>query len=153
SDMARLLALLASPRTWLAAAISLVLCPPALHALMVARLSLAEVTQQAARIVHATVSGVRSGRDDTGLPATWITLTVVQTLKGPEAAQLMIKQYGVDAPLSDGTVTRLSGMPQYRVGEEIVLFLRADSREGFTSPVGLTQGAYRVQRSDGKASV
>jgi hypothetical protein len=118
------------------------------RAAMVERMSLEEVAHEAARIVHATVVEVRSGRDESGLPATWITLAVVRTLKGPHTPQLTIKQYGVAEPLPDGTITRVAGLPRYRVGEEVVLFLRADSARGFTSPVGFSQGAYRVSRTD-----
>ncbi len=122
-------------------------------AAMVAPLRLADVTHEAAYVVHATVLAVRSGRDQSGLPATWITLAVTRTLKGPHRAQLTIKQYGVASPLPDGTITRVDGLPRYRVGEEMVLFLRGTSRRGFTSPVGFAQGAYRVRRNNGRALV
>jgi hypothetical protein len=36
-------------------------------------------------------------------------------------------------------------MPQYQIGEESVIFLSAESRLGFTSPVGLQQGQFRVE--------
>jgi len=45
------------------------------------------------------------------------------------------------------------GLPRYAVGDEIVVFLRGESRRGFTSPVGLAQGVYRVERRGGHASV
>jgi hypothetical protein len=123
------------------------------RAATVQRMSLGEVTHEAARIVHATVTAVHSGRDESGLPATWITLSVIRVLKGPPVAQLTIKQYGVAEPLPDGTITRVAGLPRYRVGEEVVLFLHADSRRGFTSPVGFSQGAYRVRRAGVDARV
>jgi hypothetical protein len=126
-------------------ALTLALTAPA-RATMVVPVSLARVTDLAARIVQATVLEVRSGRDDAGLPATWITLAVTRTLKGPHSDRITIKQIGVAAPLPDGTITRIAGMPQYRAGEEVVLFLHGDSRRGFTSPVGLGQGTYRVSR-------
>jgi hypothetical protein len=122
-------------------------------ATMAQRLSLADVTREAARIVHGTVDAVRSGRDASGLPATWITLTVAHTLKGPAVSSLTIKQYGVAAPLPDGTITRVAGLPHYRAGDEVVLFLRGESGRGFTSPVGLLQGAYRVDRGPAGALV
>jgi hypothetical protein len=137
-----------------AGAISLLLATAgAVRAAVVARLSLAAVTQEAAHIIQGTVLDVRSGRDESGLPSTWITLAVTRTLKGAHSAQLTIKQYGVAAPLPDGTITRVSGLPRYHAGEEVVLFLRGTSRRGFTSPVGFAQGAYRVQRSGGRALV
>jgi len=120
---------------------------------MVVPLSLARVTGLAARIVQATVLEVRSGRDESGLPATWITLAVARTLKGPHNQRITIKQFGVATPLPDGTITRIAGMPQYRAGQEVVLFLHGESRRGFTSPVGLGQGAYRVSHGAAGAQV
>jgi hypothetical protein len=122
-------------------------------AVIAQRMSLNEVTHEAARIVYATVSTVRAGRDASGLPATWITLTVARTLKGPATSSLTIKQYGVAAPLPDGTITRMAGVPHYRAGDEVILFLRGESGRGFTSPVGFLQGAYRVDRGPSGARV
>jgi hypothetical protein len=120
---------------------------------MVERMALDQVAREAARIVHATVTAVRSDRDASGLPATWITLDVARTLKGTASDTLTIKQYGVLQPLADGTIARIGGLPRYAVGEEVVLFLRGNSRLGFTSPVGLGQGVYRVRRVAGRPMV
>jgi len=117
------------------------------HATTVRRLTLDETVQRADRIVHATVTEMHSGRDDAGLPATWITLQIAETLKGAQRKQLTIKQYGVAEPLADGSVARIAGLPRYAPGDEVVLFLHPDSRRGFTSPVGLGQGCYRINRT------
>src|SRR5437867_1673906 len=114
---------------------------------------LGQVAREAARIVHGTVVDVRSGPDEGGLAATWVTVAVARAVKGAVGTQLVFKQYGVSEPLDDGTVARVAGLPRYVVGEEIVLFLRADSRSGFTSPVGFGQGTYRVERRGGRAVV
>jgi len=143
--------------------------PPRLHRLAVAallaaaaapagattvlRMPLARVADEAARIVHAEVVDVRSGRDAHGMPATWVTLSVARTLKGGRARRVVFKQYGVAAPLPDGTVARVAGLPRWQPGDEAVVFLRPQSRRGFTSPVGLGQGVYRVRRSGGRARV
>ncbi len=113
-------------------------------ATMVARLPLDQVARKADRIVHATVADVRAGRDDAGLPATWITLDVRRSIKGRAGSRFVIKQYGTSTPLADGTITRVTNLPRFAAGDEVVLFLRPDSRLGFTSPVGFAQGAYRV---------
>ena len=120
---------------------------------MVQPMSLERVAQEAGRIVHGTVVEVRSDRDESGLPATWVTLAVARTLKGPHNARLTIKQVGVAEPLPDGTITRVAGLPRYRVGDEVVIFLHAESRRGFTSPVGLWQGAYRVSHANVRPQV
>lgn len=104
-----------------------------------------ELVDRAARIVHGTVRSVDPGRDAEGIPATWITLDVGETLKGPVATTLTYKQVGVPEPLPDGTLLRLPGLPRYRVGDEVVVFLHGESRRGFTSPVGLGQGLFRAE--------
>jgi hypothetical protein len=140
-------------RITIGAALLVVTTVTTVPATMVRRMSLAEVTHEAARIVHATVRQVRVGRDQSGLPATWVTLDVTRILKGDGRGQLTIKQYGVATPLPDGTITRVAGLPRYRVGEEVVLFLSGTSSRGFTSPVGFAQGAYRVSRPGGAPRV
>jgi hypothetical protein len=119
----------------------------------VPRLSLDRIAHDADRIVYGTVTDVRSGRDEAGLPATWVTLSVVRALKGPVGRELTLKQFGVDTPLPDGTAASIPGLPRYVVGEQVVLFLHADSRRGFTSPIGLGQGTYRVRHRGGRAVV
>jgi hypothetical protein len=48
-------------------------------------------------------------------------------------------------------VKGIPGIPTYRSGEEILLFLHADSRIGLTSPVGLSQGVFHWEEAgDGK---
>ena len=76
-----------------------------------------------------------------------------RTLKGSVARQLTIKQFGTAAPLGDGSLARIPGLPRYTVGEEVVLFLRGDSARGFTSPVGLGQGVYRVVHRGARRAV
>jgi hypothetical protein len=127
--------------------------PPAHAATMVKPMTLEEVTAESQHVVHAVVTSVTSGRDESGVPSTWTTFAVAETLKGDDAPTFTIKQFGVATPLSDGTVARLAGLPSYEVGEEVVVFLRDPSRRGFTSPVGLGQGIYRVKRHGTKPEV
>ncbi len=45
-------------------------------------------------------------------------------------------------------------MPGYRKGQKLLLFLHGDSRLGLTSPVGFTQGVFRmIQDRDGLKAV
>ncbi len=135
-------------------ALAAILAAPSAYATtLVKPMTLDEVTAEAKHVVHAVVTSVTSGRDEDGVPATWTTFEVAETLKGEDAPSFTIKQYGVATPLADGTVARLAGLPSYEVGEEVVLFLRGASRRGFTSPVGLGQGTYRVKRHGPKPEV
>jgi len=138
---------------WLSIVILFTLVSAAPATMMVKRLSVGELTAEAKRIVHGRVTDVQSGRDEFGAPATWVTIAVSRALKGQVSGQLTIKQFGADEPLPDGAIFVVAGLPRYALGEEIVLFLRGDSGRGFTSPVGLGQGVYRVTRAGGEAFV
>jgi len=113
--------------------------------MLLQRMSLESVTAEAGRIVHGTVTDVRSGRDERGIPATWVTLDVARTVKGSRVTHLTMKQFGTMEPLADGAIGSVPGLPRYRSGEEVVIFLRTESAHGFTSPVGLQDGVYRVR--------
>src|SRR5690349_194699 len=98
------------------------------------RMSLDAVTAEAGRIVHGTVVDVRSARDERGIPATWVTLDVARTVKGARVTQLTLKQLGTATPIADGSIGTTAGLPRYRTGDDLVLFLRTESAHGFTSP-------------------
>ena len=144
--MSRLITILALAASCIAAA------APAQGTMLLRHLSLEAVTAEAGHIVHGTVVDVRSGRDERGIPATWITLDVARTVKGRRASQLTVKQFGAIEPLGDGAIGGVPGLPRYRAGEDVVLFLRSESAHGFTSPVGFDDGVYRV-RTDAARSV
>lgn len=112
-------------------------------------LDLEALTNAADRVFMGRVVAIRTGRDGHGLPVTWTTFTVDEALKGTVPSTIEIKQIGVDAPLADGAIYRIPALPRYRVGDEVILFLHPDSREGFTSPVGLGQGRFRIRREHG----
>jgi hypothetical protein len=117
--------------------------------MMLRPITLAELARQATTIVHGTVEDVSAGRDARGAPATWVTLAVKRAVKGGQGDRLTFKQFGSADPFPDGTIARIPGLPSYRVGDEVVLFLDAESSAGFTSPLGMGQGLYRVQRTQG----
>ncbi|MBI3770687.1 MAG: hypothetical protein HY271_19635 [Deltaproteobacteria bacterium] len=112
-------------------------------------LDLDALTAAADRVFMGRVLTVRSGRDSKGLPVTWTTFAVDAALKGAPPKTIEIKQLGVDAPLPDGGIFHIPALPSYRVGDEVILFLHPESREGFTSPVGFGQGRFRIRRDGG----
>lgn len=127
--------------------------PPAHATVVVRRLPLEGVVAAAARIVAGTVTDIRHGRDDDGVPSTWVTVAVTRNVRGAAVNEFTFKQFGVAGALDDGTLLRIPGMPEFRVGEEAIFFLRGVSPQGFTSPVALADGVYRVERRQGEASV
>lgn len=47
---------------------------------------------------------------------------------------------------SAGRGVTIPGLPQFRKGQELLLFLHGESKSGFTSPVGLQQGVFHAQK-------
>jgi hypothetical protein len=101
--------------------------------------NLAEMTAAAGRVVHGRVAEVRPGRHprQPGLAVVFVKVAVTETLKGAPARELSFMQYA-----GGGAAFHL---PQYRVGEEVVLFLYPESRYGLTSPVGEGQGKFTAR--------
>jgi len=120
---------------------------------MTRRLTLEQVVGAAQRAFVGRVESVRSGRDEAGLPCTWVTLSVTEPIFGPVSQTVRFKQIGAAEPLSDGTLFHLAGVPTYHVGDEMVLFLSGESRAGFSSPIALGQGKFHVVHHDGRAWV
>lgn len=116
-------------------------------------LTLEDVADRAGSIVHGTVVEVAPGRDADGLTATWVTVAVAECVKGGVGPRLTFKQLGATEPLGDGSLFRVPGLPRYRAGEEVVLFLHEPSARGFTSPVGLGQGVMRIEARHGERFV
>ena len=123
--------------------------PVVAHATTVLPLDLEGLTAAAGRIFRGRVIAVRSGRDGHGFPATWTTFAVDEGLKGTTASTIEIKQLGDGDASASGVAFRVPALPSYAVGDEVILFLHPESAEGFTSPVGLGQGRFRIRRGHG----
>lgn len=107
-------------------------------------MTLEEMTERAGRIFSGQCTGVRvveqSGR---GIPLTEVTFQVHRTLKGRPGATLTIRQPGGQSVAGERSVG-IVGLPRFRPGEEVILFLYGESASGLTSPVGLGQGKFTV---------
>lgn len=76
------------------------------------------------------------------LPIVEYTFEVRQGIKGVRTGQkIVFRQIG------SGGSGGIAGIPQYQKGQEILLFLHADSDLGLTSPVGLAQGLFRLEKT------
>jgi hypothetical protein len=124
------------------------------HATMVLSVNLDQMSQIADRIVLVRVLSSDNGSDENGRWSNFVTFFVEEAFKGDVTVGsiLKIKQVsqkpreGQDGSVVMGTLFR--GLPQYKEGEEALLFLNGDSAIGFTSPVGLGQGAFRVMKDE-----
>jgi hypothetical protein len=101
----------------------------------------AQIVDESENIVLARVTGVRAEPHPRfqNLNTAVVLLEVIEPLKGSLGAELGFRQYVADIFESKSTLG-------YRVGEEIVLFLRKPSADGLTSPVGFEQGRFVVWR-------
>ena len=106
-------------------------------------MTLEEMTERAGRIFSGQCTEVRvveqPGR---GMPVTEVTFRVDRTLKGGPGGALTIRQPGVAGGTERGV--GILGLPRFRPGEEVILFLYGESASGLTSPVGLGQGKFTV---------
>ncbi len=113
-------------------------------------MNLEDLVGHSQRIFSAVCQSVSSGFDENNLPYTRYSFQVTDSIHGVANQQVVvIKQFGLAEPIQlDNGVTRVSrieGMPRYVPGQEYLLFLNQESKLGFSSPIGLIQGAFRVQ--------
>ena len=112
------------------------------HALKVVAVGVEEMAGRADRIFVGTCVEARSEADPAhGIVTTRYTFSVSRAIKGAVGATVTFRQYGGKAGKRR---TVVEGLPVYRPGEEVVLFLKPDSAWGLTSPVGVFQGRYEV---------
>jgi hypothetical protein len=99
-------------------------------------LNLEELTARAATIFSGTVVATGAAHDPlVGREVVAVTFAVDRPVKGARVPTLTVKLLGGDG---------VPGLPRFRPGEEVVLFLYGESRLGLSSPVGLGQGRFRV---------
>jgi len=112
------------------------------------------MTQRAARIFSGRCVDVRVERDpDLDQMVTHVTFAVTRAVKGGPHGQVTIKMLGDQEADADeggraerdgGKERGIEGLPRFRRGEEVVLFLYGESRSGLTSPVGFGQGKFTL---------
>jgi hypothetical protein len=136
----------ARSRRFLLPCLTLVACITALPALaqrgaMTLPRNLDELTDRAQDIVRGTVVGARVEKHPelTNLDTIVVTLRLHETLKGDARGTYEFRQYIWD--LRDR-----QDAAGYLKGQHLLLLMNAPSRYGLTSPVGLEQGRFRIQR-------
>jgi hypothetical protein len=128
---------------WLLAVLLALLAPATADASRIRPVNLEEMIGRSATIVAGRCLDVATERHpDLGLDVTRITLQVDRTLKGRGGPTLTVRMAGADP--AGGRGPRVAGLPAFRRGEEVILFLYGESTVGLTSPVGLGQGKFTV---------
>jgi len=104
-------------------------------------MSVAKMSRSAAVVVRAKCTGQSTGWDG-GEIWTFTTFEVQEVWKGASPAQVVVRLLGGRTPEFTSTI---SGVPQFRTGEEVVLFLEPTTRGDF-SITSWMQGTFRVVR-------
>ncbi|HVQ34746.1 MAG TPA: hypothetical protein VMT33_01950 [Candidatus Bathyarchaeia archaeon] len=128
-----------------AAVVAMSAVTPTRATTMSAPANLAKLVHEASVIVSGTVSSVRTAR--TGqLNHVEVTLDVVRDIRGNAGRTFTFRQIGLAAPEGRGQgrtyIGGVPGLPQYREGEQVLLFLGPESHAGFRTTVGLGQGKF-----------
>jgi hypothetical protein len=129
------------PYVLLLAALTLVAPASAQQSAFTVPRNLEQLTERSAVIVRGSVVGVRMERHPElgNLDTVVVTLRVRETLKGQAGKTFTFRQYVWD--LRD----RMSAVG-YAKGQELLLMMIAPSRYGLSSPAGMEQGRFRIQR-------
>lgn len=109
-----------------------------------------QMTAEAKTVVLGLVLSRESRWDDARRRIhTFTEVRVTETWAGEAPGRLVIRTLGGEV----GSIgMKVSGMPQFQVGEEVVLFLAADAMDAERFQVmGLAQGKFHVDRSRGAA--
>ena len=116
----------------------------AIQASQVRPINLEEMTQRADRIFAGRCVKVRVAHDPVlDQVVTYVTFAPRRVEKGEIRGNVTIKLLG-DQAMDSPPGRAIEGVPVFRKGEEVVLFLHGDSKLGLTSPVGFGQGKFTV---------
>ncbi|TXD38569.1 hypothetical protein FRC98_06725 [Lujinxingia vulgaris] len=105
------------------------------------RMDLEELVVRSDAVVVAEVDEITTDLDARGRVVSTITLKVSETLKGPAARTITIRQLG---GVHGDIGTRVPGMPVFQVADQGVLFLSGDVVQRPASVTGLAQGFFRI---------
>jgi hypothetical protein len=119
-----------------------VLVPSTTRATSVIELTFNDLVSQADVIAVGTVTDIREQYDEAKkAPLTLVTVSNLTTLKGSPGSSFTLEFLGGKLP--NGLVMTIPGVPQFKVGEKIVVFC-AGNRRDFCPLVGIWQGVMRV---------
>lgn len=113
----------------------------------VQKFSVRELAQKSDAIVMAKVEDQSSRQDPANKEIyTYITISVTESIKGAKGEKsITIRQLGGSV---GNLISAVPGMPTFKNGEEVVLFLSAKDRAGYPWVMGLQQGKYSIVTDD-----
>jgi len=110
-------------------------------------LDVGALTRASIRVARARVDAVSSRWAEPGRIVTEVQLTRLETWAGPDLPSFRVLLPGGEV---HGIAQRIEGVPAFRPGEELVLFLvsRGSAQTGQAHHlVGLSEGVWRVERT------
>lgn len=126
------------------------------HATTQTPINLADLVTTSSQIVVGTVTAVRPAHAG-GLPTTEVELKVSDTLRGTAQQTLTFRTVGLSGSPTVENGRRLlgqaPGLPQYAVGENVLLFLGPTSALGLRAPVGLQLGKFALHSGSAQNGV
>ena len=102
--------------------------------------SIEELAKRADLVVHGRVESLEARRDDSGRPFTRVELDVTETWKGAVTNRLVVVQ---GSAVLGGRQVRVLGEPEFRLGEQVVLFGVFNPR-GEAVTLDLARGKFSV---------
>ncbi len=111
-------------------------------------MNVADLVRHSSAIVVGTVTGLTSSSQPGQLPYTQVQVKVSETVSGRRAPDgtLTFRQFGLQSarPAANGRrfAGLVAGMPTYRVGDQVVLFLGPVASIGLRTTAGLQQGKF-----------
>lgn len=109
--------------------------------------NLAALAKSAQDIVVGEIARITEGRQG-NLPYLEVEVNISEAIQGTPGRTLTFRQFGMQSKQSEENGRRFIGqipsMPQFTVGESVILFLGRPSSLGFRTTVGLQQGKFTV---------
>jgi hypothetical protein len=109
--------------------------------------NLAALAKASQDIVVGNVAKITEGRQG-NLPYLEVEVNVSEAIQGTSGRTLKFRQFGVQSKqmVENGRrfVGEIPSMPQFMVGESVILFLGKPSSLGFRTTIGLQQGKFTV---------
>ncbi len=129
------------------------LIPATVLATTVLPISLERMSKKAELIFYGTVISNEVKIDEiSGYVATFTTFDVIDVIKGNIGNTHTIKQIGGQLP-GGKVIYKIYGVPHFTIGEKTVVFMPKESKLGFASPLGLSQGHFTVHEQNGVSTI
>jgi hypothetical protein len=114
----------------------------------VQKMELQQLVAASDSIVQGTVESVEA-RYEEKMIYTYVSIVVDDPLKGEQRRTVLLRQIG--GTIGAKTVW-ISGMPQFRAGQQVIVFLR-NRQDGTFDVIGLNQGKYDIIDDNAVANV